>query len=61
MKTLFRRKKYLEEQKKAIELKDKQLAEIKFFLQGTKKSYDAVISENTELKEYVENNQQRYQ
>ena len=46
------------EHKKAIELKDKQLCHINFFLQGTKKSYDIVISENTEN---VENIKQRYQ
>ena len=40
----------LEEYKKAIELKEKQLSNINFFLQGAKKSYDAVKSENTELK-----------
>ena len=46
------------EHKKAIELKDKQLCHINFFLQGTKKSYDIVVSENTEN---VENIKQRYQ
>ena len=46
------------EHKKAIELKDKQLCHIKFFLQGAKKSYHIVISENTEN---VENIKQRYQ
>ena len=49
------------EYKKAIEFKQKQLCHIKVFLQGAKKSYDIVISENTELKKYVENIKQRYQ
>ena len=42
--------KNLEEYKKAIESRDKQLADIKKFLQGAKKSYDSVVKENTELK-----------
>ena len=49
------------EYKKAIESKDKQLSDIKKILQGTKKSYDAVINENTELKKCVKNIKQRYQ
>ena len=58
MKTL---KKKLKEYKKAIELKDKQLSRNKKILQGAKKSYNAVVKENTELKKYVENIKQRYQ
>ena len=49
------------EYKKAIESKDKQLSSIKKILQGTKKSYDAVINENTELNKCVKNIRQRYQ
>ena len=49
------------EYKKAIESKDKQLSDIKKILQGTKKSYDAVINENTGLKKCVKNIKQRYQ
>ena len=30
-------------------------------MQGAKKSYDSVVKENTELKEYIENIKQRYQ
>ena len=41
---------FFEEYKKAIELKDTQLSDIKKILQGAKKSYDAVVNENTELK-----------
>ena len=39
--------KNLEEYKKAIELRDKQLPDIKKNLQGAKKGYDNVIKENT--------------
>ena len=53
--------KNLEEYKKAIESRDKQLSDIKKILQGAKKSYDSVIKENTELKQYIENIKQRYQ
>ena len=54
-------KKKIEEYKKATELKDKQLSEIKKILQGAKKSYSTVVNENTELKKYVENIKQRFQ
>ena len=37
------------------------MSDIKKILQGAKKSYGAVISENTELKKYIENIKQRYQ
>ena len=42
--------KNLEEYKKAIESRDKQLADIKKISLGAKKSYDSVAKENTELK-----------
>ena len=42
---------FFEEYKKAIELKDTQLSDIKKILQGAKKSYHAVVNENTELKQ----------
>ena len=51
----------LEEHKKAIELKDKQLSNIKKVLQGAKKSYDSVVVANKQLKEYVANIKKRYQ
>ena len=41
--------KNLEEYKKAIELKDKQFPDMKKILQGAKKSYNAIVNENTEL------------
>ena len=59
MKTL---KKNLEEYKKATELKDKQLADVKKKIHhGAKKSFDSVVQENKELKRYIENTTQRYQ
>ena len=45
----------------AIELKDKQLLDIKKVLQGAKKSYHSVVLENKQLKEYVANIKKRYQ
>ena len=53
--------KNLEEYKKTIKIKDKQLSETKEILQGAKKSYDSVVKENTELKKYIENVKQRHQ
>ena len=52
---------FLEEYEKAIELKDKQLSYLQKILQGAKKSYDAFVNENTELKKYTENIKRRYQ
>ena len=51
--------KNLEEYKKAIESRDKRLSVIKKILQGAKKSYDCVMKENTELKQYIGNIKQR--
>ena len=42
--------KNLVEYKKALELKDKLLSDIKKILQGAKKSYDSIVIENKELK-----------
>ena len=42
--------KKLGEYKKAIELKDKQLAEANNVLQGAKKRYDSLLQENKQLK-----------
>ena len=53
--------KNLEEYKKALQIKDKQLSNIKKILQGAKKSYDTVVNENTEFKFFFENIKQRYQ
>ena len=53
--------KNLEEYKKALELKDKQLSDIKNILQGDKKSCDSLVTEKKELKNYIANIKQRYQ
>ena len=49
--------KNLEEYKKAIEIKDKQLSEIK---QWRQKSYNSVVQENKKLKQCIENITQKY-
>ena len=53
--------KNLDEYKKALELKDKQLPDVKRILQNAKISYNSVIRENQELKKYIENIKIRYQ
>ena len=53
--------KNLDEYKKALELKDKQLSDVKRILQNAKISYNSVIKENQELKKYIENIKIRYQ
>ena len=52
--------KNLDEYKRAIDTKDKQLS-AKKKLQGEKKGYDSAIKEKQELKMYIENITQRYQ
>ena len=51
--------KNLDEYKKALEIKDKQLSGIKKILITAKKSYDKVVSENKELRNYIENIKQQ--
>ena len=51
----------LDEYKKALELKDKQLSDVKRILQNAKISYNSVIRENQELKKFIENIKIRYQ
>ena len=53
--------KKLEEYKKANELKDKQVSDIKKVLAGAKRNYDSVVLENKQLKEYIANIKKRYQ
>ena len=53
--------KNLDEYKKALELKDKQLSDVKRILQNPKISYNSVIRENQELKKYIENIKIRHQ
>ena len=52
--------KNLDEYKKALEIKDKQLSDIKKILITAKESYDKVVSKNKELRNYIENIKQRY-
>ena len=53
--------KNLDDYKKALELKDKQLSDVKRILQNAKISYNSVIRENQELKKFIENIKIRYQ
>ena len=53
--------KSLEEYKKAVELRDNQLAEAKKILKGAKKSYDLLVKENKQLKEYILNIKQKFE
>ena len=46
--------KKLEQHKKALELRDKQISEAKKILLSAKKSYDKTVAENKELKAYIE-------
>ena len=47
--------KILEEYKLALESKEKQLSDAKKILLSAKQSYDKTVSENRELKAYIEN------
>ena len=47
--------KILEEYKVALESKEKQLSDAKKILLSAKQSYDKTVSENRELKAYIEN------
>ena len=49
----------LEEYKKAIETRDKQLADANKILRNAKTSYDSIVRENKQLKEYIANIKQR--
>ena len=53
--------KNLEEYKKALELKDRQLSDVKKILQNAKVSYDNIVKRNQELEKYIENIKIRYQ
>ena len=48
-------KRNLEEYKKAIEIRDKQLADTKKILKNAKTSYHSMVKENKQLKEYIVN------
>ena len=53
--------KNLEEYKRALELKEKQLSDAKKILVSAKNSYDQTAVENKELKAYIQNIKQRFQ
>ena len=53
--------KNLEEYKTPIELRDKQLADTKRILKGAKVSYDSLLKENKQWKEYILGIKQRLQ
>ena len=53
--------KNLEEYKRALELKEKQLSDAKKILVSAKNSYDKTAVENKELKAYIQNIKQRFQ
>ena len=46
--------KNLDEYKKALELRDKQLSDAKNVLLSAKKSYDKTVAENKELRAYID-------
>ena len=47
--------KNLDEYKRALEIKDKQLSDVKRILQNARISYNKVVRENQKLKKYIEN------
>ena len=53
-------KKNLDEYKRALELKEKQLSDTKKILISAKESYNETVAENKELKTYIENIKQRF-
>ena len=50
----------LEEYKKAIKIRDRQLADAKKILKNAKISYDSIIKENKQSKEYIANIKRRF-
>ena len=52
--------KNLDEYKRALELKEKQLSDTKKILISAKESYNKTVAENKELKTYIENIKQRF-
>ena len=53
--------KNLEEYKKVLDLKEKQLSDAKKILVSAKNSYDKTIAGNKELKAYIQNIKQHFQ
>ena len=54
-------KKFLEKYKLAFESKEKRLSDAKKILLSAKQSYNKTVSENRELKAYIENLKQHMQ
>ena len=52
--------KNLDKYKRALEIKDKRLFDVKRILQNARISYNSVARENQELKKYIENIKVRY-
>ena len=50
----------LEEYKKELKIRDKKLADTKKILKSAKSSYDSLITENKQLKEYIVNIKQKF-
>ena len=50
----------LEEYKKAIEIRDKQLADTKKMLKNAKTSHNSIVKENKQPKEYIASIKQRF-
>ena len=48
------------EYEKAIEIRDKQLADTKKMLKNAKTSYNSIVKENKQLKEYIASIKQRF-
>ena len=53
--------KNLEEYKKVLDLKEKQLSDAKKVLVSAKNSYDKTVAGNKELKAYIQNIKQHFQ
>ena len=49
-----------EEYKKAIEIRDKELADAKKILKNLKTNYDSLVKENKQLKEYIAKIKERF-
>ena len=53
--------KNLKEYRRNLELKEKQLADVKKILVSAKQAYDRTVTENKELKTYIESLNQHFQ
>ena len=50
----------LEEYKRAVEIRDRQLPDTKKILKNAKISFDSIVKENKQLKEYIANIKRRF-